>query len=119
MKITLHRGSCQDGLYPLEPSLSQGSANKQAFGAELPSTYKWHSRLGHPSLPIMERIISSNRLSVSIQHSICDSCQMANSHQLPYPKSNSISFAPLELIFFDVWGPLQLSLADIHTMLAS
>lgn len=39
-KITLHRGRCQDGLYPLGPSLSQGSANKQAFGAELPSTYK-------------------------------------------------------------------------------
>jgi hypothetical protein len=27
------------------------------------------------------------------------------SHQLPYPKSSSVSSHPLELIFSDVWGP--------------
>jgi len=30
---------------------------------------------------------------------------MAKSHQLPYPKSTSISSAPLQLVFSDVWGP--------------
>jgi hypothetical protein len=27
------------------------------------------------------------------------------SHQLPYPKSTSVSHHPLELVFSDVWGP--------------
>jgi histone deacetylase 1/2 len=30
---------------------------------------------------------------------------MAKSHQLPYPKSTSVSTSPLELVFSDVWGP--------------
>ena len=38
------------------------------------------------------------------KESVCDACQCAKSHQLPYPKSNSVSHAPLELIFSDVWG---------------
>jgi histone deacetylase 1/2 len=35
---------------------------------------------------------------------VCDSCQQAKSHQLPYIRSTSISTAPLELVFSDVWG---------------
>ena len=31
------------------------------------------------------------------------------SHQLPYPKSTSVSRAPLELVFLDVWGPAPTS----------
>lgn len=34
--------------------------------------------------------------------SVCEACQCAKSHQLPYPKSNSVSHALLELIFSDV-----------------
>jgi hypothetical protein len=37
--------------------------------------------------------------------SACDACQQAKSHQLPYPVSTSVSSAPLQLIFSDVWGP--------------
>jgi histone deacetylase 1/2 len=36
---------------------------------------------------------------------VCDASQQAKSHQLPYPKSSSVSKFPLELIFSDVWGP--------------
>ena len=35
---------------------------------------------------------------------MCEACQCAKSHQLPYPVSSSVSHAPLELIFSDVWG---------------
>jgi histone deacetylase 1/2 len=35
---------------------------------------------------------------------ICDSCQKAKSHQLAYPISTSVSTAPLQQIFSDVWG---------------
>jgi hypothetical protein len=36
---------------------------------------------------------------------VCDACQQAKSHQLPYPKSSSVSKFPLDLVFSDVWGP--------------
>jgi hypothetical protein len=38
---------------------------------------------------------------------MCDACQQTKSHQLPYPKSDSVSKSPLELVFSDVWGPAR------------
>jgi hypothetical protein len=36
---------------------------------------------------------------------VCDACQKAKSHQLPFPISLSVSHFPLALVFSDVWGP--------------
>jgi transposase len=36
---------------------------------------------------------------------MCDAWQQAKSHQLPYPRSSSVSKSPLKLVFSDVWGP--------------
>jgi hypothetical protein len=36
---------------------------------------------------------------------MCDSCQKGKAHQLPYPKSFSVSKYPLEFVFSGVWGP--------------
>jgi hypothetical protein len=52
-------------------------------------------------------VVSKNNLpciSESSQESICEACQQAKSHQLPYPMSDSTSKALLELVFSDVWG---------------
>ena len=66
------------------------------------------SRLGHPSSTIV-RVLSQNDIPFSSselnKEGVCDACQMGKSHQLPYPGSNSVSKAPLEKIFSDVWGP--------------
>lgn len=43
--------------------------------------------------------------------SVCDSCQRIKSHQLPYNKANSVSTAPLDLIYSDVWGSAPLSVS--------
>jgi histone deacetylase 1/2 len=72
------------------------------------SVDRWHSRLGHPAIPTVERILRHNKLPHlldSSKHSVCSACQQAKSHQLPYSVSTSISTQPLELIFSDVWGP--------------
>ena len=103
-KNTILGGSCRRGLYPLPPS----STIKQAFGVVKPSFERWHSRLGHASAPIISKVISMNNLPClgeSDKESVCDACQKAKSHQLPYPKSHSVSSQPLQLIFSDVWGP--------------
>ena len=107
---TLLEGRCERGLYPLKSHLhSQYPPNKQVFGVVKPSTSLWHSRLGHASSPVVQKILSRHKLSVSSDQSnsgvICDACQMGKSHQLPYPKSISVSSKPFELVFSDVWGP--------------
>jgi hypothetical protein len=43
--------------------------------------------------------------SESNKELVCDACQQAKSHQLPYSKSSNVSRYPLELIHSDVWGP--------------
>jgi hypothetical protein len=67
----------------------------------------WHARLGHPSSSIVRFVLSKNSLPFlsddSLDH-VCDACQQAKSHQLPYTRSSSVSKAPLELIFSDIWG---------------
>jgi histone deacetylase 1/2 len=72
----------------------------------------WHHRLGHASSHVVEQILSRHKLSFvkdSRNNSICDSCQKGKSHQLPYPKSSSVSLRPFELVFSDVWGPAPTS----------
>jgi hypothetical protein len=102
-KNTILRGRCHKGLYPLPSS----HPIKQAYGAVKPTFARWHSRLVHPSSPIVSRVASSNKLPCSFEsnkESVCDACQKAKSHQLPYAKSSSTSSYPLELIYSDVWG---------------
>jgi histone deacetylase 1/2 len=40
---------------------------------------------------------------------MCDPCQQAKSHQLPYPISTSVFTVSLEQVFSDVWGPAPVS----------
>jgi hypothetical protein len=103
---TILKGRCHKGLYPLPVSLA-----KQAFGAAKLSFARWHSRLGHPFIPIVRQIIRSNDLPCleeSNNESVCNACQQAKSHQLPYPKSTSVSTVPLEL-FSQMCGVLRLN----------
>jgi histone deacetylase 1/2 len=102
-KKVLLRGECKGGLYPLK-----SLPNKHAFAAIKSSSSRWHSRLGHPSSAVVQQVLSKNKLPfVSDTHkdSVCDACQKGKSHQLPYPRSTSVSNKPLDLVFFDVWGP--------------
>ena len=105
-------GKCGGRLYPLISlsSFSSSWSNKQAWSVTKPTSAKWHSRLGHPSSVIVQHVLSKNKLPYeSSVESVCDSCQQAKSHQLPYPVSISVSTAPLQLIFSDVWGPAPTS----------
>jgi hypothetical protein len=73
-----------------------------------PSQARWHSRLDHPSLQIIRRVLGHNNLPVSNESfdtEVCDACLQGKARQLPYPTSVSVSTVPLELVFSDVWGP--------------
>jgi hypothetical protein len=97
----LLKGRSHNGLYPL-PLKSLKKSSKLAFGVYKPSLERWHSHLGHASIPIVKRIISSFNLPCASEpnkYYVCDAYQRAKSHQLPYSKSNSSLSYPLELIY--------------------
>jgi hypothetical protein len=56
-KNTLVEGPCRKGLYPLPFATS-----KQVFGVNKVSLDRWHSRLGHPSFPIVEKVLRRHKL---------------------------------------------------------
>jgi histone deacetylase 1/2 len=60
---------------------------------------------------VVQQVLRKNKIAYTPESTpyVCDSCQMAKSHQLPYPTSSSRSTVPLEQIFSDVWGPAPLS----------
>jgi hypothetical protein len=84
------------------------TSDKHVLISSKNSTTQLHARLGHLSSSTIRFMLSKNNLPFSsdLSHeSICDACQQEKSHQLPYPKSSSVSKSPLELVFSDVWGP--------------
>jgi hypothetical protein len=105
----MFRGPYYGGLYPLLPMFSETS--KLAFLTIKPSFSSWHRRLGHPSSFVVQQVLRRNKIAYTPESTpyVCDSCQLANSHQLPYLISSSVSTAPLEQVFSDVWGHAPLS----------
>jgi hypothetical protein len=83
------------------------------------SMHRWHSCLGHPAFPIVEKILRSNKLPHLLElnkQSLCGACQQAKSHQLPYPVSTSVSTQHLELVFSNVWGQQLIRWGDTNIM---
>jgi len=77
---------------------------------ERASLDRWHCKLGHPALRVVNHIIRAHQLAVlknktNNVSAICPACRMGKSHELPYHLSPSVSHFPLDLIFTDVWGP--------------
>jgi len=120
-KKTVHSGRCERGLYPLKLSNKQEPGGvKHALGVVKPSCSLWHSRLGHASTQVVQKIISRHKLPVSkdSSHQVCNACQQGKCHQLPYNHSSTISSNPMDLIFSDVWGPAPTSVGR-HTYYVS
>jgi hypothetical protein len=103
---TLLHNKARGGLYRL-PCNMASTSSKHVLSSSKNSTTRWHARLGHPSSSTVRLVLSKNNLPCSSELShepVCDACQQAKSHQLPYPRSSSVSKSPLEFVFYDVWG---------------
>jgi hypothetical protein len=101
---TLLARRSEGGLYPLKPS--DVADLKQALVTRSSSTRdQWHARLGHPSMQIVQSILRLNNIPCSSESfmQVCNSCQLAKSHQLPYASSIHRALSPLELIYSNVW----------------
>jgi len=101
-------GQCENGLYPVR------SPNKEALGVIKPTMSLWHHRLGHPAAAVVQQVVHHHQLPVSQESNkshVCDACQQGKSHQLPYPRSSTISDSAFDLVFSDVWGPAPTSIS--------
>jgi hypothetical protein len=127
-KEILLQGPSEAGLHPiyLQQLQSPQVKSKAAFlsstaflshfhaflGVSAPPNI-WHSRLGHPSMSILNKLLQQSLLPCngpSKINKLCDSCQIAKSKKLPFSDSHRISTHPLELIHSDVWTSPILSL---------
>jgi hypothetical protein len=74
------------------------------------SVDQWHSRLGHPALRVVRRLLTSYQLPVMSNKTVavCSFCQLGKLHKLHFPVSPSMSTGRLDLLFMDVWGPAPL-----------
>ncbi|GJX93320.1 retrotransposon protein, putative, ty1-copia subclass [Tanacetum coccineum] len=108
---TLLLGKSKGGLFPVPISRSSSTPLHVAASSVKVSPSQWHHRLGHPTSAVVKSILESNKLDCSsnTMSSVCDACQRAKSHQLPYHNSVRITSSPLELVHTDVWGPAQVS----------
>jgi hypothetical protein len=99
---------------PLSLSISGAVVDKVCFQCCEALNKSLASRLGHPSMIIVQRVLNNKKLPFSKESSsivVCDACQCAKSHHLPFPTSSSVSKAPLKLVFLDVWGPAPSSVS--------
>ena len=68
----------------------------------------WHKHLGHPSQKLVTQIIKS--FSLPIKHKdqvpyLCTSCSINTTYKQPFRPTSLVSYAPLDLIYTNVWGP--------------
>lgn len=111
----LLQGPSVGGLYPI--NLKHFSKNKlqwlTAFLGAKTSCSTWHRRLGHPHSRIFHQIISSNQLPLTTSkiNEVCIDCQLAKSRQLPFPKSQTVTQSPLELVHSDIWTSPVISIS--------
>lgn len=101
-RLRLLTARAKDGVYAWP---TPSSSPLIAFACSRSSTSDWHSRLGHPSSKVLGHLVSSKAISVlpSDSSSACNACLCNKSTKLPFSESSMCSYAPLQLIYSDVW----------------
>jgi transposase InsO family protein len=108
----LYSGLSERGLYPIHGAIFPESTSPQSFHTSAidVSSSLWHNRLGHPQQIVLHHVLQKRlSLPVSNTHSVCSHCLAGKMHQLPFPKSVSITSRPLEIVHSDVWGPAPIT----------
>ena len=107
----------KDGLYFFEEhgecgrvkSLSSSSFQTKSVLANKEEIWLQHRRLGHPSFNVLKVVFPSLFKNVSIESLHGDICEFAKHKRSSYPRSNTRTFVPFELIHSDIWGPSNIS----------
>lgn len=107
----LYKGPCHRCLYPIlscskESSVEVNYASALVSDSKSSTTMLWYQKLGHPCSNMCASLIKQYALPVKSSHiENCVCCNMAKSHKLPFPCSETHSTEPFQLVHLDVWGP--------------
>ncbi|KAD3338056.1 hypothetical protein E3N88_33577 [Mikania micrantha] len=76
------------------------------------SLLSWHHMFGHPSIKVLKLLLNNlglgyNKMSIASFH--CNACSLNKSHKQPFGDDSFKASKPLELIYSDVWGLVQIS----------
>jgi Reverse transcriptase (RNA-dependent DNA polymerase)/gag-polypeptide of LTR copia-type/GAG-pre-integrase domain len=114
-QVLLH-GILHRGLYKIiqasqEPKL-------QVLHISQSTTDVWHYRLAHCSSSVQDKLIRDKLITVkhssSFKSSLCNDCNMAKSHKLPFTNSINKATKPLEVVHTDLWGPSPVASVQGH-----
>lgn len=105
---TLICGRSRDSIYPIRTNSDPPVC---ALHTKADATYLWHSHLGHPHHKLMT-ILSKSFPFICINSFslLCNSCRVAKSHELSFPKHTTNVTQPFSLIHSAVWNPSNSSL---------
>jgi len=112
----IFRRPSNDGLYSMNIHHQISTAKSHPFvflGARV-AAQVWHSRLGHPALATISKLLSNKCLPTmgSDSLSFCHVCSLSKNFKLPFQLSNYASNNPLDLINSDVWSSPIASMRD-------
>jgi len=99
-------GQSKDSLYALTKSFVMSVPQAYWSPCTSASANLWNRRLGHPNSRIFQLLISKSKIIYNNKHLNfqCQSCPLEKSSRLSLGPTGHKTFAPLELIFSDVWG---------------
>ena len=103
--VRLLCGKAKAKLYEWPLSTPQVNA-ASAYPTSKTTLSSWHSRFGHPSYSILQNIVSSFTLPVSLpsqKQFSCNDCFINKSHKLPFSQSSITSTQPFQYLFSDIW----------------
>ena len=104
----LLQGRTKNELYEWSMISMQAKAFSSSYRTKT-SIASWHSRLGHPSPPMLQSIISKHSLPVASTSStfsksaLCFDCLINKSHKIPFQNISITSHRPLQYLFTDLW----------------
>lgn len=104
---------------PIPSSNTNGcSVNKALVVSQKPNvslslTKLWHARLGHPQAKTLKNVLNKIHVTASFDNNdVCESCQFGKLSQASFPKSDSATTKPLELVYSDLWGPAPVNSSE-------
>ncbi|CAA7061254.1 unnamed protein product [Microthlaspi erraticum] len=109
--LMIGRGKLLHNLYVLDtPTHTTSSSSLPSFcGSVLVDDNVWRQRLGHPSLPTMQKLKAALPSSAIVSDSFhCSICPLAKQKRLAYVSHNNLASKPFDLVHIDIWGPFHI-----------
>lgn len=104
-------GSLQDGLYRMNCQMVRAPVDEQVgFANAVLPAHLWHQRLGHVGmdyvLKTQKAVTGMGEIEMPEKYGpVCDVCPHAKQAQEHFPRSDTETEHPLELVHSDVMGP--------------